>query len=106
MSATMSKRRVVVTGLGMLTPVGLNTEDSWKAVLAGKSGVGLIERFDTSDLPVKICGEIKNFDVSPYMDHKEARRNDIFIQFGVAATKQALDDSGLQITDENAPRIG
>ncbi len=102
----MSKRRVVVTGVGMLTPVGLNTEDSWKAVLAGKSGISLIERFDTTDLPVKICGEIKDFDVSPYMDPKEARRNDIFIQFGVAATKQALDDSGLEITDENAPRIG
>ena len=102
----MTKRRVVVTGLGMVTPVGLNVEDTWKSILAGKSGISQIERFDVSDLPVKICGEIKDFDVTPYMDKKEARRNDTFIQFGVAATKQALDDSGLVITDENAPRVG
>lgn len=102
----MSKQRVVVTGLGMVTPLGLNVEDTWKGILAGKSGVGLIEHFDASDISCRICSTVKNFDPLPYMSEKEARRNDIFIQYGVAAAVQAITDSGLQVTEANADRIG
>ncbi len=102
----MSKQRVVVTGIGMVTPLGLNVEDSWHGILAGKSGVGLIEHFDASDISSRICSTVKNFDPLPYMSEKEARRNDLFIQYGIAAAAQAMNDSGLQITDANADRVG
>lgn len=102
----MSKRRVVVTGLGMVSPLGHTVESSWEAILAGKSGVALIDTFDTSDLSVKICSRVKGFDVTPYMPEKEARRRDIFIQYGMAAAVQAIKDAGLEVTEENAHRIG
>ncbi len=102
----MTRRRVVITGLGMVSPLGLNVADTWAAILAGQSGVGNITAFDTSDYPAKIVAAVKDFDVSPYMDNKEARRNDLFIQFGVAAAQQAFEDSGLVVTEENASRIG
>ncbi len=102
----MNKQRVVVTGLGMVTPVGLNVADTWTAVLAGKSGVGLIDHFDASDLSCKICSRVKNFDPLPYMPEKEARKRDIFIQYGIAAAAEAIKDAGLTITEENAPRVG
>jgi len=102
----LSKQRVVVTGIGMVTPLGLNVEDSWHGILAGKSGVGLIEHFDASDISSRICSTVKNFDPLPYMSEKEARRNDLFIQYGIAAAAQAMNDSGLQITDANADRVG
>lgn len=101
----MTKRRVVVTGLGMLSPLGLNVEDTWNAIKAGQSGAGLITAFDATHYPAKICCAVKNFDPTLYMDNKEARRNDTFIQFGIAAAHQAIADSGLTVTEQNAHRI-
>lgn len=102
----MGKRRVVVTGLGMLSPVGLNVEDSWAAILAGKSGVTLIDHFDASDINCQICSRVKNFDPTEYMSEKDARKRDTFIQFGLAAGVQAIKDSGLEVTADNSHRIG
>lgn len=102
----MSKQRVVVTGLGMVTPLGLNTDDSWKAIVAGKSGVSRIDHFDPSDLNCHICGHVKDFDFLPYMTEKDARRNDVFIQYGIAAAVQAIKDSGIEVTENNAHRVG
>ncbi len=102
----MSKKRVVVTGLGMISPLGSNVEDSWKGILAGKSSVGLIEHFDASDISCRICSHVKNFDPLPYMSEKEARKKDLFIQYGIAAAVEAIKDSGLTVTEENAHRIG
>lgn len=103
----MSKqRRVVVTGLGMVGPVGLSVKESWANILAGKSGVGLITHFDTSDFTVRFGGSVWNFDVTNYMSSKDARRMDPFIHYGIAAAKEAIEDSGLTVTEENAERIG
>lgn len=102
----MTKRRVVVTGLGMITPLGLTVEDTWQAILAGKSGVSHITAFDASQFPVQICAPVKNFDPSLYLEYKEARKSDIFIQFAVAAAAQAIDDSGIVVSEEKATRIG
>ncbi len=102
----MSKRRVVVTGLGMLSPVGNSVEQSWQAVQAGQSGISNIEHFDTEKFSVKFAGMVKDFNVEDYMPRKEARKMDVFIQYGVAAAEQAFKDSGLTVTDENAERIG
>ena len=84
------ERRVVVTGLGLVTPLGIGNDATWQAAIAGKSGVGPITRFDASQLPCRIAGEVKNFDPALFMDKKEARRNDLFIQFGLAAAQLAL----------------
>ena len=102
----MSKRRVVVTGLGMLSPVGNSVEQSWQAVQAGQSGISNIEHFDTEKFATKFAGLVKDFNVEDYMPRKEARKMDTFIQYGVAAAEQAFQDSGLVVTDENAERIG
>jgi 3-oxoacyl-[acyl-carrier-protein] synthase II len=102
----LSKRRVVVTGLGMVSPVGLNVDDTWKAILAGKSGVTRIEQFDASDISCQICSSVKHFDPLVYMTEKEARKKDIFIQYGIAAAAEAMQDAGLVVTEENADRIG
>ena len=102
----MTKRRVVVTGLGLLTPVGNTVETAWANILAGKSGIATIERFDVSGFPVRIGGEVKGFDIAEHMAAKEARKMDPFIHYGVVAAEQALADSGLEITGENAERIG
>lgn len=102
----MSKRRVVVTGLGMLTPVGNSVEDSWQAVQAGQSGISNIEHFDTEKFAVKFAGLVKDFNVEDYMPRKDARKMDTFIQYGVAAAEQAFQDSGLVVNDDNAERIG
>ncbi|HAS6880672.1 TPA: beta-ketoacyl-ACP synthase II [Vibrio parahaemolyticus] len=102
----MSKRRVVVTGMGMLSPVGNTVESSWKALLEGKSGIVNIEHFDTTSFSTRFAGLVKDFDCTEYMSKKDARKMDLFIQYGIAAGIQALDDSGLQITEENAPRVG
>jgi len=91
----MSKRRVVVTGLGMLTSLGNNVSTTWDAAVAGKSGIGLIDQFDTTDFAVKFSGSVRDFDVTEYIDKKDARRMDKFIQYGIAAGVQAIDDSGL-----------
>lgn len=100
------KRRIVVTGLGMVTPLGHNVADSWSHLVAGKSGVSRIESFDVSQYPSKISGSVKNFDPSPYLSPKEIRRNDIFIQYGLIAADQAIRDSQLTVTEETAGRVG
>lgn len=102
----MNKRRVVVTGLGMLSPVGLNVKESWQNILAGVSGVGPVEGFDTSDYSTKIWAKVKNFDVEQYMPLKEARKMDVFTQYGMVAAEQALADAKLTITDSLALRTG
>lgn len=102
----MSKRRIVVTGLGMLTPVGNTVEESWKNIVAGKSGIAPITSFDTTNFPVKISGSVKDFDASLYIPPKDQKKMDAFIHYGIAAGIQALEDSGLEVTDENAERIG
>ena len=102
----MSKRRVVVTGLGIISPVGNTVEQSWQAIQSGQSGISNIEHFDTEKFSTKFAGLVKDFNVEEYMPKKEARKMDLFIQYGVAASEQALQDSGLEITDENAERIG
>ncbi|MCG3729831.1 beta-ketoacyl-ACP synthase II [Vibrio cincinnatiensis] len=102
----MSKRRVVVTGMGMLSPVGNTVESSWKALLAGQSGIVNIEHFDTTNFSTRFAGLVKNFNCEEYMSKKDARKMDLFIQYGIAAGIQALDDSGLEITPENAHRVG
>jgi 3-oxoacyl-[acyl-carrier-protein] synthase II len=102
----MSKRRVVITGLGIISPVGNGIVEAWDNIVNGRSGIGLITRFDASVLPTRIAGEVKNFDAAAWMSSKEVRRMDSFIHFGLAATKLAIDDAGLTVTDENAERIG
>lgn len=102
----MSKRRVVVTGLGMLSPVGNTVESTWNALLAGKSGIGLIDHFDTSAFATRFAGLVKDFTCEDYISRKDARKMDPFIQYGVAAGIQAMKDSGLEVTEENAPRFG
>jgi len=100
------KNRVVVTGLGTLTPVGNDVETSWSAILNGKSGVAGVEAFKDAGLSTHFAARVKGFDVEPYMQKKDARKFDQFIQFGVAAASQAITDSGISINDSNAHRIG
>ena len=102
----MMNRRVVVTGLGMVTPIGNDVATSWKSALEGKSGIDRIQSFDASAFGSQIAGEVKDFDPSKYLGVKEVRRFDRFVHFGVAAGLMALEDSGLEITDEFAPEIG
>ncbi len=102
----MSRRRVVVTGMGMVSPIGHNVDESWQAALAGKSGIRQNEGFDTEAFGVKICGNVVDFDISDYMNPKEARRMDSFIQLGLAAATQAINDAGLSANPDDADRIG
>lgn len=102
----MAKRRVVVTGLGMLTPLGNDVASSWQGLQQAKSGISLIEHFDTSAYTTKFAGLVKDFDVEPYFPAKDAKKMDLFIQYGVAAALQAFRDSGLEVTEQNAHRIG
>ncbi|EDN70432.1 beta-ketoacyl synthase [Beggiatoa sp. PS] len=102
----MTKRRVVVTGLGAVSPVGLTVKESWKAILAGKSGITTITNFDASKFTSQFAGQIKNFDVTQYLSIKEAKKMDTFIHYGIAASVQAIEDAGLEITEANAERIG
>src|SRR2546423_6123021 len=100
------ERRVVVTGIGLVTPLGTGTKQTWEAGIAGRSGVGPVPRFDAKELPSRIAGEVKNFDASQFMEKKEARRNDLFIQFGLAATELALEDAGLPTDKPLGERTG
>ena len=102
----MSRRRVVITGLGIVSPVGNDVASAWSSILAGRSGIGEITRFDASSFPTRIAGEVRDFDVADYMPAKEARHFDNFIHYGVAAGLQALRDSGVEVTEANADRIG
>ncbi len=100
------KRRVVVTGLGSITPVGNSVEESWSNILAGKSGAAPITLFDAEGYPVTFSAPVKDFDVAQYLNPRDARRMDLFLQYGLAASLMAFDDSGLEVTAENADRIG
>ncbi|MDX1443660.1 MAG: beta-ketoacyl-ACP synthase II [Gammaproteobacteria bacterium] len=102
----MSKRRVVVTGLGIVSPVGNDIETAWKNIKAGKSGIAPITHFDASNYPTRFAGEIKDFDIGEYLPAKDARRMDPFIHYGMAASIQAIRDSGIEVTEDNAHRIG
>ena len=102
----MNNRRVVVTGLGMITPLGASLETSWDGLIEGKSGIGPITTFDTEGYPVRFGGAVPEFDISDYLSPKEARRMDGFIQFGLVTGIQAMSDAGLEVTDENRHRIG
>jgi 3-oxoacyl-[acyl-carrier-protein] synthase II len=102
----MSRRRVVVTGMGLITPVGIGVEASWKALVAGQSGIGPITQFDCSTFPTRIAGEVKGFEPGDFMDKKEARRNDRFIQLGMAAAEMAMKDSGLDMSKEDPEQVG
>lgn len=104
----MSKRRIVITGLGLLSPVGNTVEAAWAAIREGKSGIGPVTEFDVSPLNTRIAGEIRDFDPAQFMDEKEARRTDKFLQYGVAAGVQAITDAGLRADDSgiNPERIG
>lgn len=102
----MAKRRVVVTGLGIVSPVGLNLKESWDNILAGKSGAAPITEFDTSDFSVKFACTVKGFDAGQYIGVKDIKKMDTFIHYGIAAAVQAIDDSGIEVTEQNAERIG
>jgi 3-oxoacyl-[acyl-carrier-protein] synthase II len=97
---------VAITGLGLITPVGNNVPDSWASIVAGRSGIAIIDSFDTSEFASRIGGSIRNFDVTTVMSTKDARKNDPFIHYGIAASVEAIDNSGLEITDANRERIG
>ncbi len=102
----MNKRRVVVTGLGLITPVGIGVKESWKNILNGVSGITNISKFDASNFKSQVAGEVKSFDPDLYLNPKDSRRMDTFIQFGLVAGIEAIKDSGLEVTEENSERIG
>ena len=102
----MAKRRVVVTGLGIVSPVGNDLKTSWESILAGKSGASLITEFDTTEQATKFACTVKDFDASLYIPKKDLKKMDTFIHYGIAAADQAIKDSGIEITDANAERIG
>jgi 3-oxoacyl-[acyl-carrier-protein] synthase II len=99
-------RRVVVTGIGLVTPLGISTEETWRGLLAGASGVSTITRFDASDYPVRIAAEVKGFEPTDWIEAKEVKKFDLFVHYALAAARMALEHSGLQITDANATRVG
>lgn len=100
------KNRVVITGIGAITPIGIGKDDFWQALLAGKSGIGRITRFDAAEYSAQIAGEVKDFDPSAYIDKKEAKRMDRYAQFAVAATKMALEDGNVDLEKEDRERVG
>src|SRR5580704_5164538 len=99
-------RRVVVTGLGLITPLGTGVEKNWEALMAGRSGVGLITRFDTADYPTKVAGEVTDFEPLDWIEKKDVRKMDLFIQYAMGAAEQAMKQSGLPITEDNADNVG
>src|SRR5579859_3443493 len=99
-------RRVVVTGIGVVSPVGLDAASTWEGLVAGRSGAGPITRFDAADFETRIACEVKNFDPSNYLDRKEARRMDRYTHLAIAASREALNDAGLTITARNADDVG
>jgi len=101
-----NRRRVVITGLGVVTPLGIGVEKTWQAVTAGKSGITTITRFDASEYACQIAGEVKDFNPGDYIDKKEIKKMDTFIHYAVAASQEAVDDAGLKITPDNADRVG
>jgi 3-oxoacyl-[acyl-carrier-protein] synthase II len=104
--SNMSKRRVVVTGLGIVSPVGNTIATAWNAIVNGRSGIGPVTTYDTTGFATTIAGEVRDFDPTTWIPPKDAKKMDEFIHYGVAASFMALDDSGLQVTEANAERIG
>lgn len=102
----MEKRRVVVTGLGAVTPLGLDIETTWQSAIEGKSGIGELTRVNAEEFPVSVAAEIRDFDPNSYFDKKDARKMDRFTQFAVVSSLMAVKDANLEITEENAPRVG
>ena len=102
----MNKRRVVVTGLGLVTPVGIGVTESWKNIVAGVSGISNITKFDASNFPSNLAGEVKNFEPNNFLNPKDARRMDTFIQYGLTAGIEAIKDSGIEVNEGNSERIG
>lgn len=102
----MTKRRVVITGLGMVSPVGLSVSESWGNILAGKGGIGPITHFDVSAFSTRFGGSVKGFDPTNYVSAKDVKKMDPFIHYGIAAAKEAIEDSGIEVTEQNATRIG
>ncbi|HLB25436.1 MAG TPA: beta-ketoacyl-ACP synthase II [Nitrospirota bacterium] len=102
----MESRRVVVTGMGAVTPLGMGVEPTWEAMLAGRSGIGPITQFDATDFPTKIAAEIDGFDPADYIEAKEIKKMDRFIHLSIAAARMAMAQSGLEVTEANAPRVG
>ncbi len=102
----MAKRRVVITGLGIVSPVGIGVAQAWQNIVAGKSGVTRITKFDASQFASQIAGEVKGFDVTQYLSAKDARRMDTFIHYGLVAGMEAVKDAGIEVTEQNAERIG
>ena len=102
----MPERRVVITGLGVISPVGNDKNEFWNNLLAGKSGIGLIDRFDVSQFPTRIAAQVQNFDVQKYIPRKDARRMDLFVQYACAAAKQAVEDAALDFTAVDQQRVG
>ena len=100
------KRRVAVTGMGVISPLGIGVDENWAALCNGKSGIAPITKFDTNSFPIKIAGEVRDFDPQQYIGHKEVKKMDIFIHYAVAASQLALKDSGFEITEKNAERVG
>jgi 3-oxoacyl-[acyl-carrier-protein] synthase II len=106
MMGMLSARRVVVTGIGLVTPLGIGLEKTWKALCAGESGIARITRFDPTDYPTQIAGEVKDFDPAAFIEKKEIKKMDLFIHFAVGAAQLAVEDAGLKVTAENAERVG
>ena len=102
----MSKRRVVVTGMGIVSPLGNDLASNWDGITNGRSGIGMVTGFDASAYPTRIAGEVRDFDITRWVNPKDARKMDHFIHYGVAASLMALEDAGLQVTEANAERIG
>jgi len=102
----LAKRRVVITGLGLICPMGLNVKDCWDGILAGRSGISLVDTFDASAFAVRFAGIVRGFDVTRYIPMKEARKMDPFIHYGIAAASEAISDSGIEVNEANATRIG
>ena len=102
----MGKKRVVVTGIGAVTPVGNSAQQAWENVVAGKSGIGPLTRVDTSKFPVSVAAEVKDFNIEDYIEKKEARKMDRFTHYALAASMMAAKDANLTITEDIAPRVG
>ena len=101
-----SRRRVAVTGIGLVSPLGIGTAATWDGLMAGRSGVGPITHFDTSDYPAKIAGEVKGFEPADYVEKKEVKKSDLFIHYAIAASQFAMDDAGLVVDESNGDRVG